>query len=62
MDSNSYLGQIAGGITTSLFNSTLVCLIDLSIVIPKSVPISQTLLFNFKTLWKELYVHYVRAN
>ena len=33
MDSNSYLGQIAGGITTPLFNSTLVCLIDLSIVI-----------------------------
>ena len=62
MDSNSYLGQIAGGITISLFSSTLVCLIDLSIVIPKSVPIGQTLVFNFKTLWKELDVHYICTN
>ena len=51
MDSNSYLGQIAGGITTYLFNSTLDCLIDLSVVIPKSVPIGQTLVFNFKPVW-----------
>ena len=47
MDSNSYMGQIAGGITTSLFSFTLVVFIDLSIVL-KYGQISKTLVFYFE--------------